>query len=407
MLLIHARMMHLQLDTALIKIIPENSNQRCFNRRRSGDNVWTDEKVKRKKPCTGVHSIGTATATCAATDAVVGDVTAAAGTTSTTGITSVAVTTNTAATTSTAAAASTVVIAAAAAAADTTCLSVVSADEHLCVSMSPTEEPVQLLHKRLPVPARPARRPDDLLASRLIDRFVDQICMDDGTLTRGGGGGPGDRMSIVSPLAKRLADIRLRRSPPTVEATTAALKRKRTPSFGTSSSDDDGGPHWPRTPAAAAGRRPTPWWWQYSGGHTLPSDGLPSPFHSSRPRHRRRRPPPLAVPHSPITPLRARDPEDSDDYWKTPVGRRSPLAAVRDSLLSTASSRTVDDDVIACDSDPRSPAVLDETFTLKSRRCLSFASPPPPTAKKRNPRPKSSRRAAATPDKGESVLRPN
>lgn len=244
-------------------------------------------------------------------------------------------------------------------------------NEQLCLSMSPAEEPVQMSHKRLPVPAAANRlrhRPiEDLRASRLIDQYVDQIRMDDGTL-----GGPRDRLSIVSPLAKRLADIRLRRSP-----SEAHCKRKRT------MSDDDDCPQTPVT--MHAGKRPTAaWWWQCSGGSglTMP-DGLPSPFH----HHHN---PSLTVPPSPITPLRRRRPDqaadDSDDYWKTPVGPSLIMMAVgRDSLLSTtASSKTAndDDDIIGCYSDPRSPAVLDETFTLKSRRCLSFVSPPPSDKKK-------------------------
>ncbi|XP_050535694.1 uncharacterized protein LOC126902449 isoform X2 [Daktulosphaira vitifoliae] len=226
-------------------------------KRRSGDDIWADN-VKRKKPCTTDHVINLGSTPA-------------------------------------------------------------SADGHLCVSMSPTEEPVQLLHKDLPrLPQRPA---DDLCASRLIDQFVDQIRMEDCTFIDDAAR---DRLSIVSPLAKRLAEIRLRKSSP--------LKRKWSDS------------HVPPC------KRPN------LGALTLP-DSLPSPFT-----------PHSVVPPSPITPCR-RDPDESDDYWKTPVG---PVIIAGDSL-STTSSKTVEDDIICCD--PKSPTMLDETFTLKSRRCLSFVSP--------------------------------
>lgn len=293
----------------------------CFCRR-SGDDPWTD-RIKRKKPCMGEHEIKTC-----------------------------AVVTTTAA---------------------AVALSV--SDEQLCVSMSPMEEPVQLSHKRLPRPPRPA---DDLRASRLIDHYVDQICMNDGTFI-----GAGDRLSIVSPLAKQLADIRLRRSP-------VAHKRKRIRGDrdADSESDDGGG----------GGRKRRAWWpHTFGGGLTLP-DGLPSPFHAA------------TVPPSPITPLMRRDPDESDDYWKTPVERPSSVCIGRDSL-STTSSKTVEDEIMCC-GDPRSPAVLDETFTLKSRRCLSFVSPPPSSAdspvKKKNRR--SSRKTtvvvtpAAASDKGKCMF---
>ncbi|XP_025409452.1 uncharacterized protein LOC112682900 [Sipha flava] len=302
-------------------------------KRRSDNDIWSDDtKVKRKKPCTGDHSIATPT-------------TAFTAVTSTTTFTA-------------------------------SCSSS-SDDGPLCVSVSPTEEPVQLSHKRLPVPARRTcgRPADDERASRLIDRFVDQIRMEDGTFC----GGPGDRLSIVSPLAKRLADIRLRRSP---AAAQRARKRKRSSSgLSCAAAADDGPPGTPvrKRPAAA------PWWLQCSGGAgglTLP-DGLSSPFPTSRyrarhPQHRLQ----LTRPPSPITPVR-RDPDDSSDYWKTPVGRSLTACA---SLPSTASSKTVDDDIIACGSHPCSPAAMDESFTLRSRRCLSFVSPPPSdsSAKKRN-----------------------
>lgn len=276
------------------------------------------------------------------------------------------------------------------------------ADEQLCVSMSPAEEPVQLSHKRLPaLPTVRPRSPGDLRASRLIDRYVDQIRMEDVTFGRGNG----DRLSIVSPLAKRLADIRLRRSPgQTATTTTEACKRKRS----LSDSEDD----WPatRTPIAGGNKRPTAaWWWQCSGGGglTLP-DGLPSPFHSTLdrrrvvggPLHQRRTGTP-----SPITPLRRQSAaDDSDDYWKTPVGPSLATGVRADRLLSTTSSTTVDDEIICC-SDPRSPAVLDETFTLKSRRCLSFVSPPPSdsSAKKRN-RKSLKKPSSSTADKGALLL---
>ncbi|VVC32176.1 PDZ domain,C2 domain,Dbl homology (DH) domain,PH domain-like [Cinara cedri] len=313
-------------------------------KRRSGDDIfWTDDKVKRKKPCTADHVIGTPAAVTRGTTV--------------------------------------------------TGTAPVKDNGQLCVSISPTEEPVQLSHKQLPAPTaafRTSRHPeaDDLRASTLIDRYVDEICMNDCTLI--GGGGPGDRLSIVSPLAKRLADIRLRRSPgPAVATVAAGRKRKRTVS---SDQQDDDCPE--RTPAMPGGKRPAAWWWQCSGGGgggtgglTLP-DGLASPFHSSYRNYRHHQHRPLhtvtAVPPSPITPLRRGSgdmlDDDSDDYWKTPVGR--PVAGFRgDSLLSTASSKTVDDEIICC-SDPRSPAVLDETFTMKSRRCLSFVSPPPSDRKK-------------------------
>ncbi|XP_050428180.1 uncharacterized protein LOC126838097 isoform X2 [Adelges cooleyi] len=228
-------------------------------KRRSGEDIWTD-RVKRKKPCTTDHVIGGGDST-----------------------------------------------------------STTPADGHLCVSMSPTDEPIQLLHKELPrLPQRPA---DDLHASRLIDQYMDQIRMEDCTFVDGNAR---DRLSIVSPLAKRLAEIRLRKSSP--------LKRK-----------------WSDEPAPPC-KRPN------LGALTLPN-GLPSPFT-----------PHTMVPPSPITPLR-RDPDESDDYWKTPVG---PVIIAGDSL-STTSSKTVEDELICCD--PRSPTMLDETFTLKSRRCLSFVSP--------------------------------
>lgn len=339
--------------------------------RRSGDDLLTDDKVKRKKPCTADHVIGSI------------------GVAST----STVITTLTTATVFTTITSTPTIIDAIAAG-----TTAAATDEQFCVSMSPTEEPVQLSHKRLPVPAaavtRLTRHPDDLRASMLIDRYVDQICMDDGTFTRSGG--PGDRLSIVSPLAKRLADIRLRRSPATSSyVTDVAHKRKRT-----YSSDDD----CPLTTPMAA-KRPMSWWWKCSGaasGLTLP-DGLPSPFHSSyhhRSQHNQFH---LTIPPSPITPLR-RDPDDSDDYWKTPVGRPSLLVGVRgDSLLSTMSSKTVDDEMICC-SNPRSPTVLDDSYTLKSRRCLSFVSPPP-SDKKTKIRRSLKKSTVASVDKGKIFLR--
>jgi len=264
-----------------------------------------------------------------------------------------------------------------------------TAGEQLCVSMSPAEEPVQLSHKRLPaLPTGRPRSPGDLRASRLIDRYVDQIRMDDVTFVRGNN----ERLSIVSPLAKRLAEIRLRRSPGTA---TATCKRKRS----SSDCEDD----WPETPIAGHKRPVAAWWWQCSGGGLTLPDGLPSPFHSTLNRHRvggplhQRR---IGTP-SPITPLyRQSAADDSDDYWKTPVGPSLATGVRFDRLLSTTSSTTVDDEIICC-SDPRSPAVLDETFTLKSRRCLSFVSPPPSdsSAKKRN-RKSLKKPSSATADKG-------
>lgn len=333
--------------------------------RRSSDDLLTDDKVKRKKPCTADHVIGSVAVASAST----------------------VTTTFTTATVFTAISSTTTIIGTATA-----------TDEPFCVSMSPTEEPVQLSHKRLPVPAAAMaqpRHPDDLRASMLIDRYVDQIRMDDGTFVRGGG--PGDRLSIVSPLAKRLADIRLRRSPTVAPCMPdVAHKRKRT----YSSDEDEDCPL--KTPVAA--KRPMAWWWKCSGtagGLTLP-DGLPSPFHSSyhhRPSHDQFH---LTIPPSPITPVR-RDLDDSDDYWKTPVGRPSLLVGVRgDSLLSTASSKTVDDEMICC-SNPRSPAVLDDSYTLKSRRCLSFVSPPP-SDKKTKTRRSLKKSAVASVDKGKIFL---
>jgi len=279
-------------------------------------------------------------------------------------------------------------------------------DEQLCVSMSPAEEPVQLLHKQLPaLPTDQPRTQADLRASRLIDRYVDQIHMDDVTFVRG----HSDRLSIVSPLAKRLAEIRLRRSPAGTATATEACKRKRS----LSDCEDD----WPETPIAGKKRPIAAWWWQYSGGGggggggglTLP-DGLPSPFHSTLNRHRvggplhQRR---IGTP-SPITPLpRQSAADDSDDYWKTPVGPSLATGVRADRLLSTTSSTTVDDEIICC-SDPRSPAVMDETFTLKSRRCLSFVSPPPSdsSAKKRN-RKSLKKPSSATSDKGMRCINTN
>ncbi|XP_026815102.1 uncharacterized protein LOC113555024 isoform X1 [Rhopalosiphum maidis] len=330
-------------------------------KRRSGDDIcWTDDKVKRKKPCTADHLISTAyaavaTFASATTAAASAEVTSAAAVTS-------------------------------------------AADEQLCVSMSPAEEPVQLSHKRLPaLPTVRHRSPTDLRASRLIDRYVDQIRMDDVTFGRGNV----DRLSIVSPLAKRLADIRLRRSPgkTTTTTTTEACKRKRS----LSDCEDD----WPptRTPIAGNKRPTAAWWWQCSGGGglTLP-DGLPSPFHSTLDRNRGPLHPRRTGTPSPITPLR-RQPaaDDSDDYWKTPVGPSLATGVRADRLLSTTSSTTVDDEIICC-SDPRSPAVLDETFTLKSRRCLSFVSPPPSdsSAKKRN-RKSLKKPSSATADKASGL----
>lgn len=263
--------------------------------------------------------------------------------------------------------------------------------------MSPAEEPVQLSHKHLPaLPTGRPRTPGDLRASRLIDRYVDQIRMDDVTFVRGNS----ERLSIVSPLAKRLAEIRLRRSPG-IATTTEASKRKRS----SSDCEDD----WPETPIAGNKRPVAAWWWQCSGGGgglTLP-DGLPSPFPSTLNRHRvggplhQRR---IGTP-SPITPLhRQSAADDSDDYWKTPVGPSMATGVPFNRLLSTTSSTTVDDEIICC-SDPRSPAVLDETFTLKSRRCLSFVSPPPSesSAKKRN-RKSLKKPSSATADKGIRVV---
>jgi len=317
--------------------------------------------VKRKKPCTADHVISTAYAAVAT---FASTATAAAEVTSTVAVTS-------------------------------------TTDEQLCVSMSPAEEPVQLSHKHLPaLPTARPRSPGDLRASRLIDRYVDQIRMDDVTFVRGNN----ERLSIVSPLAKRLAEIRLRRSPGTATTTTTteACKRKRS----LSDCEDD----WPETPIAGNKRPVAAWWWQCSGGVggglTLP-DGLPSPFHSTLNRHRvggplhQRR---IGTP-SPITPLhRQSAADDSDDYWKTPVGPSLATGVRFDRLLSTTSSTTVDDEIICC-SDPRSPAVLDETFTLKSRRCLSFVSPPPSdsSAKKRN-RKSLKKPSSATADKGIRVV---
>lgn len=259
-------------------------------------------------------------------------------------------------------------------------------------------------HKRLPTlrgtqppPPSLSRRPDDMRASRLIDRYVDQICMDDGTFIRNNGC-PGDRLSIVSPLAKRLADIRLRRRSPT---SPAAAKRKRSFSY---SDDDDDVDHCPfatttTTPYLAGRKRhAAARWWHNSAGLTLP-DGLPSPFHSAR-RGDNRLHMTAVIPPSPITPLRRPDPDSSDDCWKTPVGP-SLIACTfpGDSRLSNASSKTADDDEIICCSDPRSPAIMDETFTLKSRRCLSFVSPPP-SDKKKNRRSLKKSTAASASDKG-------
>lgn len=357
-----------------------------FYPRRSGDDVFrTDDKVKRKKPCTADHVIAAAAVACttitaAATVAAAASVTAAAATADTAGSTVNATATITA----------TAAIIAATATTDA------NDEPVLCVSMSPTEEPVQLSHKQLPTHQwRRPRRPDDLRASRLIDRFVDQICMDDGSFAGNNRGGSGDRLSIVSPLAKRLADIRLRRSPASIET---VGKRKR-PSF--SDDDDD---DFPQTPVMGGGKRPAAWWWQCSGGGggglTLP-DGLPSPFYSSHRHHHSHRLQ-LTVPPSPITPLRRHPADDSDDYWKTPVGP-SLVAGVRgESLLSTASSKTADD-VLICGSDPRSPAALEETFTLKSRRCLSFVSPPPSERKKNRRSLKKPTTVSASVDKGKTL----
>jgi len=265
--------------------------------------------------------------------------------------------------------------------------------------MSPAEEPVQLSHKHLPtLPTGQHRTQGDLRASRLIDRYVDQIRMDDVTFVRGNS----ERLSIVSPLAKRLAEIRLRRSPGTaIETKTEACKRKRS----SSDCEDD----WPETPIAGNKRPVAAWWWQCSGGGggglTLP-DGLPSPFPSTLNRHRvggplhQRR---IGTP-SPITPLhRQSAADDSDDYWKTPVGPSLVTGIRADRLLSTTSSTTVDDEIICC-SDPRSPAVLDETFTLKSRRCLSFVSPPPDSSAKKRNRKSLKKPSSATADKGTNCM---
>lgn len=332
-----------------------------FFRRRSVNDIWTDEIIKRKKPCTVDHVIASTVNIIAGSEPVIPATTAAVTAT---------ITTNS------------------------------PVDEQLCMSMSPTEEPVQMSHKRLPTisGANPqplpslSRRPDDMRASMLIDRYVDQICMNDGTIVRSNGG-PGDRLSIVSPLAKRLADIRLRRRSPA----SAMAKRKRSFSF---SDDDDGGDCPLTTTPFLAGRKrhAAARWWQNSAGLTLP-DGLPSPFHSAR-RGDNRLHMTAVVPPSPITPLRRPDPDSSDDCWKTPVGP-SLIACTMpgDSLLSNASSKTADDDEIICCSDPRSPAILDETFTLKSRRCLSFVSPPP-SDKKKNRRSLKKSTAASASDKG-------
>ncbi|KAL4148361.1 hypothetical protein QTP88_002625 [Uroleucon formosanum] len=334
-------------------------------KRRSGDDIcWTDDKVKRKKPCTADHVISTAYAAVATFASTATEAAAVTGT--------------------------------ATAELSTTVIDTPAADEQLCVSMSPAEEPVQLSHKHLPaLPTGRPRTPGDLRASRLIDRYVDQIRMDDVTFVRGNS----ERLSIVSPLAKRLAEIRLRRSPGTA-TTTEACKRKRS----SSDCEDD----WPETPIAGNKRPVAAWWWQCSGGGgglTLP-DGLPSPFPSTLNRHRvggplhQRR---IGTP-SPITPLhRQSAADDSDDYWKTPVGPSMATGVPFNRLLSTTSSTTVDDEIICC-SDPRSPAVLDETFTLKSRRCLSFVSPPPSesSAKKRN-RKSLKKPSSATADKASGL----
>lgn len=282
-------------------------------------------------------------------------------------------------------------------------------EEHqLCVSISPTEEPVQLSHKPLGAltEKRNIHRPDDLRASKLIDRYVDQIHLDDDNTFVWDTAVAGDRLSIVSPLAKRLAEIRLRRSSPT-GLLACNHKRKRTCSDG----DDTQDP--PETPT---GKRPkAAWWWlQCSGGDrdgglTLPDD-LASPFPHSSYRHRQHHLhylPPTVTP-SPITPLRSTVyPDDSDDYWKTPIGPSLLMASVRgDSPLSSTSSKMADDDIIGCCSNPRSPTVLDETsFTLKSRRCLSFVSPPPSDKKKnRRSLKKNIAGSSASTDKGRTTI---